>query len=321
MKFALLRIPFQKLTKKNVSISTLFKVCIFLVCAMQMSNAQTERKEIVISGARFTADLLNHWIKEYGSIHPEVTFTIENKGAAEYSDADIIIHGHRPAENDRNYFVFAKYAVLPIAHAGSPFADYYGNRGLKKSEVKQTFFYNPLDRIGEKPLQVPFNAYARIQKASAPMVFAETFGYEQKDLHGRLISGTDQHLIQAILRDTLGVTFAPLSLLYDYATGLPNEGIVIIPIDADDNGKINDEEKSYQTLATTLEFLASKKHKNLPISDIIFSTKKIDQNTEANKFITWVLSSGLNSLNAFGYLTPDSSSVVKKSENNNNSNK
>lgn len=292
-------------------------MCMFLFSqtSLNAQDDQTQKSEteIIISGARFAGDLLRHWISEYTVANPHINFVVEDKGAAEFSEADIIIHGHQPEkpDADRSSLAFARYAILPIANVNSPFAKVYGEKGLKKSEVKQVFFFNPLDRIEEKPLKAEYNAYSRIQQASAPIVFAKTFGYEQDDLHGRLISGTDQHLIQAVTRDSLGVSYAPLPLIYNLASGVIKEGLVVIPLDADDNGKISTEEKSYNDLTAALKFISTGKTKIVPVSDLYFAIKKKDSSPEVNKFLTWVLSKGVDDLEEYGFIPLESKSVEK----------
>ncbi|HOY13056.1 MAG TPA: hypothetical protein PLY70_07950 [Saprospiraceae bacterium] len=272
----------------------------------QLTQDPNKETKIVISGARFTGDLLKHWISAYESANPTVKFVLEDKGTVEFSEADIIIHGHQPTKSEiyenRSYISFARFAVLPIANVKSPFAKAYGEKGLKKSELKQAFFFNPLDRIDEKPLKMEFNVYSRIQQASSPIVFAKTFGYEQNDLHGRLISGTDHHLVQAVSRDSLGISYAPLALIYDLGSGIIKDGLIVIPIDADDNGKISNDEKSYSDLTTALSFITKSKFKNLPVSDIQFSIKKQGAGQEVNRFLTWVFSKGIVDLENFGFL-------------------
>ena len=279
--------------------------CSSMINAQDQQNTETEQR-IVISGARFTGDLIKHWIKQYNEVNPHVKFVLEDKGSVEYSEADIIIHGHASSkgQNDENrsYYSIARFAVLPIANTNSAFAKEYAEKGLKKSEIKQVYFYNPLDRIDEKPIKVKFNAYSRIQPASAPIVFAKTFGYEQTDLHGRLIAGTDEHLVQSVLKDPSGISYSPISLIYNLETGILKEGLTVIPVDADDNGKVTSDEKAFNELTSALSFISKSDYKNLPVSDIQFSIKKTAVNQEINRFVIWVLSVGINELQDFGYL-------------------
>lgn len=278
-------------------------LCFSMLNAQEQQNTEAEQR-IVISGARFTGDLIKHWIKAYNNVNPYVKFVLEDKGSVEYSEADIIIHGHASLKSDENrsYYSIARFAVLPIANTHSDFAKEYAEKGLKKSEIKQVYFYNPLDRIDEKPIKVKFNAYSRIQPASAPIVFAKTFGYEQTDLHGRLIAGTDEHLVKSVLKDQAGISYSPISLVYNLETGILKEGLAVIPVDADDNGKVTSDEKAFNDLKSALSFISKSGNKNLPVSDIQFSIKKTGVNQEVSRFIIWVLSVGINELQDFGYL-------------------
>src|SRR5690554_1617281 len=252
---------------------------------------QSSGNEIVVSGARFTTSLFEHWIAEYQKLHPDANFRIENKGSAEYSTADITIHGHKldksEIDKNREYISIAKYAIVPVANAQSLFAETYGEKGLSRDELKQAFFYDP---IGQEKvtLKIPFNVYTRVQKAPSPTAFAANFGYSQQDIHGRAIAGADIHLIMSVLRDPQGITYAPLALIYSPETGKPQENLKVIPVDFDDS-----------------------KSKNVPVVDIQVSIVKENPKPESVQFLQWILEKGQESLKQYGYLKADIKIIEK----------
>ncbi len=275
---------------------------------------QSSGNEIVVSGARFTTSLFEHWIAEYQKLHPDANFRIENKGSAEYSTADITIHGHKldksEIDKNREYISIAKYAIVPVANAQSLFAETYGEKGLSRDELKQAFFYDP---IGQEKvtLKIPFNVYTRVQKAPSPTAFAANFGYSQQDIHGRAIAGTDIHLIMSVLRDPQGITYAPLALIYSPETGKPQENLKVIPVDFDDNGKVSENERFYDDLNTVLKNLEDSKSKNVPVVDIQVSIVKENPKPESVQFLQWILEKGQESLKQYGYLKADIKIIEK----------
>ena len=270
---------------------------------------QSTGDEIVVSGARFTNSLFEHWIAEYKKLHPDANFRIENKGSAEYSIADITIHGHKldksKIEKDREYISIAKYAIVPVANAQSPFAEAYGEKGLGREELKQAFFYDPIGQGEKVTLKVPFNVYTRVQQAPSPTAFAANFGYNQQDIHGRAIAGADIHLITSVLRDPQGITYAPLALIYSPETGKPIENLKVIPVDFDDNGRVSESERFYDDLTTVLKNLKGSRSKNIPVVDIQVSILKENPKPETVQFLQWILEKGQDSLEQHGYLKPD----------------
>lgn len=296
-----------------------FKKVLFWIALMAGSVSaytQTASGEVVLSGARFTNDLFQHWISDYQKLYPAAHFRIENKGAAEYSVADIIVHAQEldktEIDKSRKYLTIARYAVLPVANAQSSFAAVYGERGLTREEIKQVFFFDPLSSGSKKPLKATFNVYTRVQQAPAPVVFARNFGYEQQDLHGRAIAGADIHLIKSVQKDTTGVTYAPLGLIFTPGSGQILAGLKIIPVDFDDNGKVQDDERFYDSLPQILTKLGESSSKNIPVADIRISVNATTPNAETVRFIAWVLDHGLKDLAAYGYLPADEKSFEKE---------
>lgn len=276
---------------------------------------QSTGGEIMLSGARFTNAIFEYWIVEYQKEHPGIKIRIENKGAQEYANADIIVHGLEPDKSEmdkkRKYIPIAKCAIVPVANAESPFARIYGEKGLDREEIKQVFFYDPIEQEEKKPIKTPFTVYTRVQKAPSPTVFASNFGYEQQDLHGRAIAGADIHLIKSILRDPQGITYAPISLIYSSETGKPLEGLQVIPVDFDDNGKVSADERFYHELSIVLKNLENSKSKNIPVADIWVSILRETAKPEAIQFLQWVLDKGQVSLKQYGYLNPEPKALQK----------
>ncbi|MBR9997593.1 MAG: hypothetical protein KFF73_01420 [Cyclobacteriaceae bacterium] len=283
-----------------------------LVVVWLMSNqvpAQPADEETVLSGARFTNGLFEKWIDEYQILYPGRKFRIEDKGAAEFSNADLIVHGRRlsksETDKDREYITIAKYAILIVSNENSPFADYYGKKGINTDQIKQVFFFDPIENVDKQELKVPYNVYTRLQLAPSPIVFASSFGYGQQQIHGRAIAGTDLHLIMAVLSDSLGITYIPLPLVYSPETGMINAGLKVIPVDVDGNGRVSDDEHFYDSISSVLEKLSARRPDNIPVAEVQVSILRKGARPEAVQFLTWILDGGQKSLARFGYLNPD----------------
>ena len=268
-------------------------------------------KIVVITGARFCYQLLEKWIDDYSKLKPEVQIIIESRGSNDPDKYDILaeVYGH-PTEMRRNrlYLIIGRYAILPVAASNSPFANLYAEKGLNKERIIDVFFH---DVFIEKPKQkneVRFTPYTRLQKAGVPSVFAEHFGYEQKDLKGHAVAGSDAHLLKAVLRDSIGVTYLPLPLVYDRESRRPVNGLSVLPVDLSGNGKISEIEKFYHSLDMVIDKLEETDPadiKNIPIEYFHLSVDRERATTEAVDFLRWVKDNGQRYLREFGYLQPD----------------
>ncbi len=274
---------------------------------------------IVITGNRFSYPLLQKWIDDYNKINPNIQIIIESRGTTDPSNFDILSEVYEQDDNikkDREYVYLARYAVLAVANSKSTFAKTYSNKGLNKDLINQLFFHDiTADKEKEQDIKAPHTIYTRLQKAGAPIVFTKYFGYEQKDIKGKAIAGSDEHLLKSLLRDSTSVSILPLPLLYDHTTKKTVSGLTVLPVDFNGNGRVSDDEKFYDDLSKVIDRLEStnpKDIKNIPIAYLHLSVAKQNASPEAIDFLRWVINNGQNDLHEFGYLKPESTRLEKE---------
>jgi phosphate transport system substrate-binding protein len=303
--------------------SVLLCLCL-LALAVQSSGQAVDKnpntRVVVITGARFAYPLVQKWIDDYYKVNPSVQIIIESRGTNDPNQYDVLIEAYpqdEAVQKTRDYTHVARYAILPVANNQSAFARYYQDKGLNQNLINQLFFHDIfVDKKDEQKIKYPYNIYTRLQKAGAPIVFAKYFGYEQKDIRGKAIAGADEHLLKAILRDSVGVSTLPLSLVYDRTSRKAVSGITVLPIDLNGNGRINDDEKFYGDLDQVLQKLEekdSKDFKNVPIGYLHFSVDKKNSKPEALDFLQWVAAHGQSDLHDFGYLKVDGNALARQS--------
>ncbi|HEY3402546.1 MAG TPA: hypothetical protein VGK59_04105 [Ohtaekwangia sp.] len=274
------------------------------------SKGREHDNVVVITGVRFAYPLIQKWIDDYNKINPDVQIIIESRGTNDPSKYDLLIEAYEPEETikkNREFVYVARYAVVPVANGNSSFAKTYSDKGLNEGLIKQIFFHDMFaDKENEVEIKAPFTVYTRLQKAGVPITFTKHFGFQQKDVKGKAIAGSDEHLLKAVLRDSTGLSYFPLSIAYDRTTGKPVQGLSVLPVDLNGNNKVNDEEKFYDQLASVLEHLEEKgsKNHNVPIEYLHLSVDKNNPNTKAVEFLCWVIQNGQKDLHAFGYLLP-----------------
>jgi phosphate transport system substrate-binding protein len=270
------------------------------------------QKVVVITGARFSYKLVQKWIDDYNRVKPNIQIIIEARGSADPAKFDILaeVYEHEDdIKKNREYIHVGRYAILPVATASSSFAKIYSEKGLTTELIKQVYFHDLFaDKEKEQKIKAPFTVYTRLQKAGAPIVFTKYFGYEQKDIKGKAIAGSDEHLLKALLRDSTGISYLPLPLIYDQQTKKPIDGLAVLPVDFNGNGRVSDDEKFYgdqQAVIDRLEAEHSKEIENIPVEYLHLSVDKQNASQEAIDFLQWVNDNGQNDLHEFGYLKPE----------------
>jgi phosphate transport system substrate-binding protein len=277
----------------------------------QNANAKGQ-KVIVVTGARISYKLIEKWIDEYAKIDPSLQIVVESRGSNDPAKYDILaeVYEHpQEVKEKRAYVTVGRYAVFPVAKSTSSFAKIYGQEGLTKQHIVQIFFHDIFaDQEKLKEIKAPYSVYTRLQRAGVPVIFSQYFGFEQKDIKGTGIAGADTHLLKALLRDSAGVTYFPTCVIFE-ANGKPVDGITVIPVDANGNGKISDEEKfvdDFNKIVQKLETAEANGVRNIPMDYLHLSVDKENASAEAVNFLKWVNENGHKYLHEFGFLLPDS---------------
>ncbi len=289
------------------------------VTAAAPVSAQSETRDnklVIVTGVRFSYELIEKWIEEYSRIKPDVQIIVESRGSADPLKYDILaeVYDHAPElRAKREYIYIGRYAVLPVANSTSAFAEAYAQKGVTQSILKEIFFHDIFAADDKRSrIELPFTTYTRMQKAGVPSVFSEYFGYSQKDIKGTRIAGADAHLLKVLLRDTTAVSYLPLSLIYDLETRKPVEGLVVLPPDLNGNNKVPADEKFYDDLDEAikrLEDVGTKDIKNIPIGYLHLSVDREHATAEAVDFLNWIRESGQEHLHAHGFLRPESDKI------------
>jgi ABC-type phosphate transport system substrate-binding protein len=284
------------------------------------SSTNNKRKVVVVTGVRFAYPLIQKWIDDYNASQPDVQIIIESRGSAD-PQSDILVEAYEPDEvtkKTREYLYVARYAVLPVANSHSAFAKTYSSKGLTRSLITQLYFHDLYaDPDKEIKIKEPYTIYTRLQKAGAPIAFTKFFGFEQKDIGGKAIAGSDEHLLKAILRDSTGISYLPLTLIYDHTNRKPVNGLTVLPVDLNVNDRISDDEKFYSDLGSVIERIENadpKELKNLPLAFLHLSVDEKNATPEAISFLKWVNQNGQASLHQLGYLLPNANREKEKFE-------
>ncbi|HYG18218.1 MAG TPA: hypothetical protein VD816_04785 [Ohtaekwangia sp.] len=278
-------------------------------------NAQ---EVVLVTGVRFAYPLVQKWIDDYARVNENVQIVVESRGVQDPAKYDILIEAYEPQEaqkKNREYVYVARYAILPVANSQSAFGKTYSDKGLDKDLIRQVYFHDMYaDKENERKIKSPYTIYTRLQRAGSPIVFTGYFGFEQKDLKGKTIAGSDEHLLKAVLRDSTAVSYLPLSVIYDRATKRPVNGLVVLPVDLNDNGRVSDDEKFYDNLTRAVEKLGQQRSKdlnNVPLEYLHFSVDR-NVNPAAVEFIRWVVDNKLGDLSDFGFLQPEPEKLNKE---------
>jgi len=295
-------------------------LCIAIALLAQTLHAQNNTpNSITVSGSRFTYDLLRQWIQDFNEENPDVVIQIVPRETPFAEQADLVINAHNLDTFERRkgyeYIKLGRYVILPIANEKSSVAKQYKNKPITDNELKELYF-DPLHkdasdeqdivRLPKKSMGSNTQLYTRLRIACANTAFASYYGFNAKDLKGKLVAGEDKHLLYAIAKDTNGVTYSIPSVLYDLQTRKLRKGISILKTES--LAKATSEKKLDLTYLDALtNYLEANTDKlDFPLTYFHISLKKdIPSQSLERRFIQYILTKGQNRLHEFGFLSPE----------------
>ena len=150
---------------------------------------------------------------------------------------------------------------------------------------------------GEYALDV----YTRSDACGAGEIWAKYLGnYTQEDLKGTGVYG-DPGLAEAVKKEQLGIGYNNLNYVYDMATGEQISGLSVVPIDLDDNGRIDADEDFYANKTMLTAAIATGRYPSPPARDENLVAKDEFKGI-AKEFVRWILIDGQKYCSEVGYV-------------------
>jgi phosphate transport system substrate-binding protein len=254
------------------------------------------------------------WSEEYKKENPAVRFNISGGGAgkgmadalAGAVDLGMFSREISQAEKDKGVWWVGLTidAVVPTISNKNPFLESLKKRGLTRDEFKAIFIDKTILTWneflgGEKENSI--SVYTRSDACGAAGTWAKYLGGKQENLSGVGIYG-DPGLAEAVSKDPDGIAFNNTIFAYDIKTGAKREGIEVIPIDINENGKVDTEENFYDSFDRLLLAIANNVYPAPPARELYFVSKGLPQKKVTLDFIKWTLTKGQVYVQEAGYV-------------------
>jgi phosphate transport system substrate-binding protein len=292
-------------------------VLLFSSTATPKSYSQEKSSgQISISGAFALYPMVIRWADEYKKINPGVRFDISAGGAGKgISDVlngmveiGMVSREIYPEELKKGAFPVAvtKDAVVAVVNELNPALNDILTKGLKKDAANNIWItgrYTTWSQAFGAKQTSPIHIYTRSDACGAAEMWAKFFGKKQEDLLGVGVFG-DPGLAQAVRKDPLGIGYNNIGYAYDATTRKQLKGLKVVPVDLNNNGKIDSDEDFYTSMNDLIAAIASGKYPSPPARELYFVMKGNPKNNKVvTDFIRWVLSDGQKYINEAGYIT------------------
>lgn len=284
---------------------------------------------ITLSGAFALYPLAIQWADEFHRLHPDVDIDISAGGAgkgitdvlADQVDIAMVSRELKPQERDKGAFAFAvaKDAVVPSINAMNPVCKVLMQTGLTQEAAKG--LWNGTIRSWDEVLEISkrlssqesgsqksaastsfkVNVYTRSDACGAAETWAKFLNSKQEDLKGTGVFG-DPGIAETLQKDVNGIGFNNIGYAYNDKTHKPTKGIAILPIDVNNNGKIDADERFYDTMDQLMDAISKGKYPSPPARNLYLVTAGKPKNPVIKAFLKFVITKGQKAAAPAGYV-------------------
>jgi len=269
---------------------------------------------ITISGAFALYPMMQRWTEEYTKLHPKVLFDLSAGGAgkgmtdalAGAVDIGMVSRAITPEEEGKGaYWVaVAIDAVFATMNPKNPVLQDILAKGVSKETFIGIFITSEIKTwgqvVGKPEITDAIHVYTRSDSCGAADAWAKFLGNKkQEDLNGIGV-GSDPALLDAVIKDPLGIGFNNLNYAFDPTTQKPVVGSLPVPIDANGNGQA-DPDEVFATKAEADAAIATGKYPAPPAraENLVTHGKSTGL---VQTFILWILTDGQQFLGEAGYV-------------------
>jgi phosphate transport system substrate-binding protein len=301
--------------KKGLIVVVLVIAAAFV--AGRTAPAQTEPRltgSLSLSGAWALYPMALKWTEEFQKLQPGVKIDVQAGGAgkgiadalAGMVDIGMVSRNIHPAEVEKGAFAVAvtKDAVVPMISLRNPLLKALQGRGVKREEFIALWIDKTLkawDELFGGPARSAIHLYTRSDACGAAETWAAYLGKRQEDLAGIGVYG-DPGLAEAVRRDPLGIGYNNVNFAYDARTLQPVEGLAVLPLDLDGNGRVDPAENVYARRDDLTRAIAEGRYPSPPARDLYFVTKGRPEKPVLVAFLNWVLTQGQAFVQETGYI-------------------
>lgn len=295
-------------------------LCLYVIIILTGCTGHGDQKKqdtegtLSISGAFALYPIMVKWSEEYRKTHPDIHLDISAGGAgkgitdalSDMTDIGMVSRDLNSDELKKGAYgiTVVKDAVVATVSSSNPDLKTLLEHGLKK-ELAQKIWLSQDNKSWGNVLGLddnyPVHVYTRSDAAGAAECWARYLGKKQEDLLGTGVFG-DPGLATAIIKDPLSIGYNNIAYVYDSHTRRPNTGIVVVPLDLNNNGHIEPEENFYGNIDELIKAVITGKYPSPPVRNLLLVTNGKPSKKILTDFIRWILTDGQKFVEVSGYI-------------------
>lgn len=299
----------EEKTQKKMKVITVVLI-ISMVGILGLSGCTTQTENTIkVSGAYSLYPMMVVWAQRYHTLHPDVNIDVSSGGAgkgmadalAGAVDLGMVSRDVTTAEADQGIIAVAvvEDAVLATINSANPVLDQIVEHGLTKQQFRDIFINYSIptwgELVGDSNNTDPIKVYSRSDPCGAAEAWVKYLGdYTQDDIPTieeiTKVKGDDS-MSKSIASDPLGIGYSNINYIYSNTTKAPKEGLIVVPIDLNENGTIDPEENFYDNRNEIVNAEMSNALPSPP-SRLVYLVTLNNFTGITKDFVEWILTEG-----------------------------
>lgn len=287
-------------------------------CGNKKSDKSSDGEQlsgrISLSGAFALYPLAVKWAEEFQKAHPDVKIEVDGGGAGkgmtdvlagqvEFGMVSREVKQEEEAQGAIGFPV-AKDAVVPTINEQNPLYADLVKHGITQKQATAIWIDGTIKTWGQllgTQDNTQIAVFTRSDACGAAETWATWLGKHQEDLLGEGVNG-DPGVATAVAGNPLSIGLNNIGYAYDNNTLKPLKGIRVLPIDVNENGKIDPEEDFYADKGALSKAIADGKYPSPPARDLYLVTKGVPTDPVVVAFLKYVLTEGQKVNATAGYI-------------------
>lgn len=275
---------------------------------------QELKGNISISGAFALYPLAVQWTNEFSERNPQVRIDISAGGAGKgmtdvlngMVDFAMLSRDLHDEEREKGAidFIVGRDAVLPMVNASNPLISKILEKGITNDDAYKIWVSGEYKTWGQflgTNDKNPIKVYTRSDACGAAQTFAAWFKSQQDDLGGTAVFG-DPGIAKAVSEDPNGIGYNNVAYAFDSQTSRPVEGLYILPVDSDKDGRISPQERFYDNKEQLVRAVEADKYPAPPARSLYLISKGVPTDSTKVEFLRYVLGEGQSFNEPSGYV-------------------
>lgn len=281
-----------------------------IICEDAVAINNTNKATLSIACTPELSVLADKWVSEYGILFPDLNIQLTIVSETDIPD---VLQGSDISFVSSQSFKFmdtqstwqtvlGRDIIVPVFNSQNPLLDQINEKGISAEDLVQIIL-NPNTQdwgmLFGNDQNVPAHYYM-VDDKSLKAVVANFLDIDQSAFPGILFE-KPQELISTIQNDPLAIGFCRISDIIDLTDQTIVENIQILPIDKNNNDKIDYHENIYNDLHAFMRGVWIGKYPKSLCSNIYAVSRAKPVNETEIAFLKWVLTGGQQFLIPNGY--------------------